>query len=266
MADVLALEKEPDGLLPNSTYEMVGAAARTHPDAPALSFLLRIEDHAQPQVWTYETLFSRITATANLLHELGVGSDDVVALVLPNLAPPLLGRVRSLRHVVLVDLVGQSPGSADTEVREGAGQFGMHDLERGLQRQPMDRLISGRVIRPGDRSSYFCTGGTTGAPKIAMRTHANEVANAVRLVAAMPLTGVGRIFKPALRQREIVDALRTALEEAGAPASRLDVINDPRLGIQVEVGVANRATADIAREVLGQFPFRFEASWTSCAQ
>ena len=51
-----------------------------------------------------------------------------------------------------------------------------------------------------------------------------------------------------------------ALHDAGAPASRLEVINDPRFGIQVEVTVTGSATADIAREVLGQFPFRFEVS------
>lgn len=215
----------------DSTYEMIGAAARAHPDAPALSFFARIEDHARPQVWNYATLFSRITATANFLHELGVGSEDVAAFVLPNLpqthlaiwggqaagiafainpmleptaiadllaageakvlitlAPmpgtdlwdrlaPLLGRVRSLRHVVWVDPAGQGPGPASTGVHADA-RLGVHDFAQGLQRQPTDRLISGRVIRPGDRSSYFCTGGTTGAPKIAMRTHANEVANA----------------------------------------------------------------------------------------
>jgi fatty-acyl-CoA synthase len=232
IADVLALEREHDGLLPNSTYEMIGAAARAYPDAPALSFFLRVEDHAQPQVWTYETLFSRITATANFLHELGVGSNDVVAFVLPNLpqthlaiwggqaagiafalnplleptaiaelldageakvlitlAPfpgmdlwsrlqPLLGRVRSLRHVVLVDLAGRAQVSASPDVHEGAGQLDVHDFAQGLQRQPANHLTSGRVIGQGDRSSYFCTGGTTGAPKIAMHTHANEVANA----------------------------------------------------------------------------------------
>ena len=84
---------------------------------------------------------------------------------------------------------------------------------------------------------------------------------AIKLVAAMPLTGVGKIFKPELRQREIVDALRTALEGAGAPASRLEVINDPRLGIRVEVAVAGSTYTDVAREVLGQFPLRFEVTW-----
>ncbi len=625
IADVLAFEKASAGPLPDSTSEMIGAAARAHPDAPALSFFLRVEDHARPQVWTYATLFARITATANFLNELGVGSEDVVAFALPNLpqthlavwggqaagiafavnpmlaptaiaelldageakvlitlAPrpgmdlwsslqPLLSRVSSLRHVVLVDLDGPAQAAASPDLHEGPGLIGVHDFAQGLQRQPTDSLVSGRVIRPGDRSSYFCTGGTTGAPKIAMRTHANEVANAwsvgrflgdgisagktlfcglplfhvngvlvtgllpfsrgahvilgtpsgyrgegvierfwelvehhrinffsgvptvyaalmqqptqgrdlgsleyglcgaapmpvelmrnfqastglkilegygltegtcvstcnpplgerrtgsiglrlplqamkavvlddagayvrdcrvgeagllaisgpnvfagyrdpdqdrglwlemhdgrrwlntgdlgrqdadgyfhltgrkkeliirgghnidpasieeplhrhpavqlaaavgrpdmhagelpvayvqlrpgghatedellcfardqiteraalpkaIRLVAAMPLTGVGKIFKPELRQREIVDALRTALDDAHAPASRLEVVNDPRFGIQIEVTVAGRATAGIARDVLGRFPFRFEVTWTS---
>ncbi|MGO4392996.1 acyl-CoA synthetase [Variovorax sp. M-6] len=231
IADVIALESKHDGVLPNSTYEMIGAAARAHPLAPALSFFLRVEDHARPEVWNYETLFARITATANFLHELGVGPGDVVAFALPNLpqthlavwggqaagiafainpmlepaaivellnagevkvlitlAPfpgidlwtklqPLLDRVPSLEHVALVDLSGQPPGLAGLSTTESKGRFSVCDFAEGLGRQSVDRLVSGRVIRPGDRSSYFCTGGTTGAPKIAMRTHANEVAN-----------------------------------------------------------------------------------------
>jgi fatty-acyl-CoA synthase len=226
MDDVLAIERQHDASLPSSTYEMIGAAARAHADAPALSFFMRIEDHAKPQVWSYRALFERITATANFFHGLGVGPADVVAFVLPNLpeahltiwggqaagiafainpmlepaaiahlldageakvlvtlAPlpgidlwsklrPLLERVRSLEHVVLVDPARRA------EVHRAAGRLRVHDFAEGLRQQPVDHLLSGRTIRPGDRSSYFCTGGTTGMPKIAMRTHANEVANA----------------------------------------------------------------------------------------
>ena len=229
MADILALESASGPTLPGSTYEMIGAAARAHPEAPALSFFSRVENHAQPQVWTYQTLFERITAAANFFYELGVGRDDVVAFVLPNLpqthlviwggqaagiafainpmlepaaitellkagqakvlvtlAPlpgmdlwtklrPLLGQVRCLEHVVLVDPAGRGDAAS---VPEAGSPFAIHDFASGLQRQPVDRLVSGRAIRPGDRSSYFCTGGTTGTPKIAMRTHANEVTNA----------------------------------------------------------------------------------------
>ena len=64
---------------------MIAAAARAHPDGPALSIFMRVQDHARPQSWTYEALFARITATANFFHALGIGPRDVVAFVLPNL-------------------------------------------------------------------------------------------------------------------------------------------------------------------------------------
>ena len=40
---------------------------------------------------------------------------------------------------------------------------------------PRIALASGRRIDAAESSSWFCTGGTTGAPKIARRTHGNEV-------------------------------------------------------------------------------------------
>lgn len=51
----------------------------------------------------------------------------------------------------------------------------LHEL---MAKQPHDRLISSREIAPTDASSYFCTGGTTGRPKIAVRTHGSEVFDA----------------------------------------------------------------------------------------
>jgi fatty-acyl-CoA synthase len=52
------------------------------------------------------------------------------------------------------------------------------DMETMLKGQPGDKLISNRAIQPQERSSYFCTGGTTGLPKIACRTHGSEVFDA----------------------------------------------------------------------------------------
>ncbi|HJV49086.1 MAG TPA: acyl-CoA synthetase [Holophagaceae bacterium] len=231
MADVLALESMQAPSQPNSSYEMIRAAAAANPGAPALSFFPRVEDHERAQVWNYEALLAGINASANLFHEVGVGVGDVVAFVLPNLpqthlviwggqatgivfpinpmleaaaiadlliagqakvlvtlAPgtelwrklrPVLGSVPSLEQVFLLDPAGADlpdglPGGRDAlPVR-----IGVHDFTAGMRKQPTDRLVSGRRIQPGDLSSYFCTGGTTGAPKIAMRTHGNEVANA----------------------------------------------------------------------------------------
>ena len=84
MTDVVAIER-PVPQLPASTYEMIGRAAAAHASAPALSFFLRAQDHDRPTTWDYATLFAKITATANFFHSLGIGKDDVIAFVLPNL-------------------------------------------------------------------------------------------------------------------------------------------------------------------------------------
>lgn len=59
----------------------------------------------------------------------------------------------------------------------------IHDLRALMDAQPDSSLKSGREIRPEERSSYFCTGGTTGLPKIAARTHGSEVYNAWAMAA-----------------------------------------------------------------------------------
>ena len=66
----------------------------------------------------------------------------------------------------------------------------VHDFTRAIKTQKSDRLISKRIIAPEDYSSCFCTGGTTGQPKIAMRRHLNEVSNAWSC-ALMTGKGVG---------------------------------------------------------------------------
>ena len=58
---------------------------------------------------------------------------------------------------------------------------GIINFERSLQNYPADHLTSERVIRSEDTASMFHTGGTTGTPKIALHSHANEVANAAMI-------------------------------------------------------------------------------------
>lgn len=67
----------------------------------------------------------------------------------------------------------------------------IHDFRTLVRRQPADRLVSGRRIGGGEISSFFCTGGTTGVPKIAMRRHGAETANAWSISRFMG-EGVGR--------------------------------------------------------------------------
>ncbi|MCW8036543.1 acyl-CoA synthetase [Pseudomonas aeruginosa] len=102
----------------------------------------------------------------------------------PKLASQL-DRLPSVQDIVWVSMtpyVGTLPGLALLWMarREKGRHRGrrIHDLRSLMRRQPGERLVSGRQIRAEEHSSYFCTGGTTGLPKIAMRTHGSEVFNA----------------------------------------------------------------------------------------
>ena len=99
-------------------------------------------------------------------------------------------RAAAVPDVVLVDLADQVPGwrrlpaklmawrAGRRAAREAGAGPRLHRYARLAAAAPADRLLRPRPIAPGDVSSLFCTGGTTGRPKIAVRTHANEVANA----------------------------------------------------------------------------------------
>ena len=51
----------------------------------------------------------------------------------------------------------------------------IYGYEEVIDRYNSEKLDSGRVIDPGDAASMYHTGGTTGTPKLAPRTHFNEV-------------------------------------------------------------------------------------------
>jgi fatty-acyl-CoA synthase len=104
-------------------------------------------------------------------------------------AAAALAEAPEVRDVVLVELASHVRGWRRLPARMMAWKAGhaawplppgvrTHRFATLLRAAPADRLVSGRAIFPGDVASYFCTGGTTGVPKIAAHSHANEVANA----------------------------------------------------------------------------------------
>ncbi|MDH4558102.1 acyl-CoA synthetase [Pseudomonas sp. BN417] len=101
-----------------------------------------------------------------------------------------LDRLPEVRHIVWVGMepyVGKAQGetlrSLAEEERELHRGAAIHELRALMDAQPGTHLKSGRQIRPEERSSFFCTGGTTGLPKIATRTHGSEVFNAWAMAA-----------------------------------------------------------------------------------
>ncbi|EXF93087.1 AMP-binding protein [Pseudomonas fluorescens HK44] len=70
----------------------------------------------------------------------------------------------------------------------------IHDWRSLMNTQPHTHLKSGRQIRQDECSSYICTGGTTGLPKIATRTHGSEVFNAWAMAAHMQPRSSGQVI------------------------------------------------------------------------
>ncbi|MEM7336908.1 MAG: acyl-CoA synthetase [Chloroflexota bacterium] len=89
LADVEAIESIPlkeRNLAPN-TYEVVQRTAEAHPDLPAIIFFLQAteENYKKNVIYNFKDLFGKITQTANMFHGLGVGPNDAVTYLLPNL-------------------------------------------------------------------------------------------------------------------------------------------------------------------------------------
>jgi fatty-acyl-CoA synthase len=262
--DVARLEATPlqDRNLPDSTYDVLKGAALVNADKTALSFFTNAAALDDTHNWNFSELLFEINKAANAIQSLGLGSDDVVAYMLPNLPEThfvlwgaeangiafainpqldestIAALLESAQAKALVTL-GPTPGAdlwekatsailKNTSIKhlitismsrylsthkklalklhslvhnrqslvDANGQKVQVTPYHSLARQVRgDTLVSSRRITPDDISSYFCTGGTTGRPKIAVRNHRNEVFNAF----AMTLTlengaGPGKSF------------------------------------------------------------------------
>ena len=85
LQDVQQLEAHPlaEALPVQSTYDIFVNSAAAFGDKTALTFLPTADPAAEPIRWSYAQLLTGIHQTANLLHHLGVGPQDAVAVLLP---------------------------------------------------------------------------------------------------------------------------------------------------------------------------------------
>ncbi|WP_095200342.1 acyl-CoA synthetase [Mesorhizobium carmichaelinearum] len=79
---------------------------------------------------------------------------------------------------------------------------------------------------------------------------------AVKVLAALPLTPVGKIFKPALSMLEIADVVRGEAAGAGLEIKAVDVVQDASRGLLAKIAVAG--DADRLRQLLGHYTFQFD--------
>jgi len=97
----------------------------------------------------------------------------------------IMAKLPSLKTVLRVPPHGEVLG----DISKSDLPVGVLDFYDAIDGQPDDRLVSGRQIKPDDIAAYFHTGGTTGSPKLAIHTHANQVFTAW---ASVQLQGISQ--------------------------------------------------------------------------
>lgn len=78
----------------------------------------------------------------------------------------------------------------------------------------------------------------------------------VRVVDALPVTGVGKIFKPALSMREIEDVVLGCAADAGTELIALDVHQHPQRGLLATIRAGRNG--DVLRQALSAYAFATE--------
>ena len=162
VADIEVIEKTPvkERLKALNTYDLLKNGAAINPEAPAISFFLTGEGYASPQRISYLDFISKITQTANLFHDLGVGPKDVISYLLPNLpethyvlwggeAAGIVNPINSLLAPATIRDICQAAG---TKVLVALGEFPGADIweKVSLIRKDLPGLKAiVRVMGPG---------------------------------------------------------------------------------------------------------------------
>lgn len=219
LKDIEEIEKVPFSERTNisNTYELLEKGAAINPDGVAISFLMNGDSYLQPSQVLYRDFIGKIRQTANMLHDLGVGPNDVVTYLLPSLpqthytlwGSEAVGIANPINPLLEADTIRDICIAAKTKVIVALGEFlgtdiwekveairknipslkkvvrvmgatdedqGIWGFEEMVEKYPADKLTFERVIDSEDIASLYHTGGTTGRPKLARRTHHNEVA------------------------------------------------------------------------------------------
>ncbi|MFE1880095.1 acyl-CoA synthetase [Streptomyces diastatochromogenes] len=217
--DLAAIETTPlaERGLPGTSYDLLRRAAGRWPERTALTVLPDAASWRSPRSRTYADLLADVHRTANALHRLGVRRHDTVALLAPNcdelitalLAAQLAGIVTPVNPALARDHVTElirragarviitASRELDPEAYETGAELarqglvdhvlvlrptGAADRNDALADCPDDRFL-GEPPTSTDLASFFHTGGTTGAPKLAAHTHANEITDAWMIAA-----------------------------------------------------------------------------------
>ncbi len=209
--DIKKIEEVPhkERITEKSTFELLEKWAAIQPHATAINFIENGEKYNQPIKISYDELVGKIRQTANMFNDFGVEPEDVITYILPNipqthyvlwgaetaaianpvnplLEPSAIADICiSLKTKIIVTVPeflekvehirNRLPNLRHVFVIGGASLNGNILFEDEIDRYNGSKLSFQRNIEPDDIASIYHTGGTTGLPKLAKRTHYNEI-------------------------------------------------------------------------------------------
>lgn len=163
LADVEKIETVPleARLRSFNTYDMIKQGAAINPDAIAVSFFMSGDQYANPIQVTYSQFLSQITRTANLFNDLGLGSEDVISYLLPNLphchyvlwGGEATGIVNPINPLLEPSTITEICKSADTKVLVALGESPGSDIwdkVSFIRKELPDLKAIIRVLGPSD--------------------------------------------------------------------------------------------------------------------
>lgn len=212
---------------PQTTYELLSLAAKRSPRAIALRFIESLQNINASPVRTYEQLLISLHQSIDMMRGLSGKERPVVSLLLPNIpqAQVLLwsaetaGIANPLNPLLNEEALFQLMSRAETDLIFAVGPMQGSDLWEKAQRvsarlpgKPIcisvhtyggeELHYDSEVLRYSDQApteaslpvaddlaAYYHTGGTTGTPKLACHSHANQTAAALAVIKSLQLSG-----------------------------------------------------------------------------
>ena len=203
-----------------SVYSLLASAAERAPEATAITFLPSVE--SEPVRLTYQAFLTRLHRMARLFRKVGIARGDVVTLLAPSTpdavialcAAESVGVAHPVNTLLRTEEIAAVMRAAGSHVLVALGPQAGWDLwdkaKAAAREAPSLRAVmslgetapeagyvhlasclphdDGPLENPpaaSDIAAYFHTGGTSGAPKLARHTHANQVFVARTLAVAL---------------------------------------------------------------------------------
>jgi len=196
-------------------HDALADAAGRYAQRRALTFIVDADPATPPRMWTYAQLLADIRRTARLFQQLAGDEPPRIAMLLPAIPEAYLtlwggetaGVVCPINYLLDAAHIAELVRAADCDILVALGPNpeldiwsrvpelqracprlkhvlavggapGHPDFSQAVAAMPADAPAADKSPDPNRIAALFHTGGTTGAPKLAQHTHANQLHSA----------------------------------------------------------------------------------------